>query len=364
MAMTAVAVAGWILTTGAAGQPQHDRPAAKAGIAPLVFGIYPGGAAGVLGPSGQVKPDDPAKRLAALRRLRPAGRPFVVRLYAAYYGPGGEPAGAQLAPQLHDYTSAGLNIELVLTYRPQGRGPDVGGFVGFVRNTVRALGSNRRLVSLQVTNETNVGEAPNVADGYYAGAKDALIRGVIAAKQEARGDGFKQIKVGFNWAALTGAGDRAFWTYLGRHGGRSFVAALDWVGIDAYPGTWGTPLRSRSLQAGTTAFLIRALSMLDSTLMPLARIPRTIPLHVSESGYPTGPGRTANMQVTSLRSGIAAIEAARRTYNVTSYSWFDLRDSDSSSSSFQSQYGLLRDDYSPKPAFAVYRILVAKLTRR
>jgi hypothetical protein len=49
---------------------------------------------------------------------------------------------------------------------------------------------------------------------------------------------------------------------------------------------------------------------------------------------------------------------------VTSYCWFDLRDSDSSSSSFQSQYGLLRDDYSPKPAFAVYRRLVAKLTRR
>ncbi|HEY1591379.1 MAG TPA: hypothetical protein VGF81_06275 [Solirubrobacteraceae bacterium] len=98
--------------------------------------------------------------------------------------------------------------------------------------------------------------------------------------------------------------------------------------------------------------------------MPLAGIPGTIPLHISETGYPTGPGRTPAMQVTSLRSGLAAIERARRTYNVTSYCWFDLRDSDSSSSSFQSQYGLLRDDYSPKPAFAVYRRLVAKLTRR
>jgi hypothetical protein len=114
---------------------------------------------------------------------------------------------------------------------------------------VRTLGSNRRFVSLQVTNEANVGGAPNVADGSYAGARDALLRGVIAAKQEARKYGFGQIKVGFNWAGLTGGGDRAFWTYLGRHGGRSFTSALDWVGMDVYPGTWGTPLHSRNPDA-------------------------------------------------------------------------------------------------------------------
>jgi hypothetical protein len=331
-------------------------------VAPFVFGIYPGGAAGTVGSSGQVKPDDPDKRLAALRRLRPAGRRFVVRLYAAYSGPGTQSAAAQLGRQMHDYASADLNIELALTYRPPGGGPDVGGFVAFVRNTVRTLGSNRRLVSLQVTNEANVGGAPNVADGYYAGAKDALLRGIVGAKQEARDHGFKQVKIGFNWASLTSGGDRQFWTYLGRHGGRGFVTALDWVGVDIYPGTWGTPLHTRNLRAGTTGFINGALSSLRSRLMPLARIPRTIQLHISESGYPTGPGRTQAMQATSLNSAIAAIVAARRTYNVTSYSWFDLRDSDSSSWSFQSQYGLLRDDYSPKPAFAVYRGLVAKLT--
>jgi hypothetical protein len=42
--------------------------------------------------------------------------------------------------------------------------------------------------------------------------------------------------------------------------------------------------------------------------------------------------------------------------------WFDLRDADSSSSSFESQYGLMRDDYSPKPAFGAYRALVARLS--
>ena len=230
IAVTAVAVAGWIVTTGAASQPTRDHGAAKAGMAPLVFGIYPGGAAGTVGPSGPVKPEDPAKRLSALRSLRPAGRPFVVRLYAAYSGRGAESAASQLFSQLHDYTSAGLDIELVLTYRPPGGRRDVAGFAAFVRDAVRTLGSNRRFVSLQVTNEANVGSAPSVADGSYAGARDALLQGVIAAKQEIRDGGFNQLKVGFNWAALTGGGDHAFWTYLGRHGGRRFTsgARLGW----------------------------------------------------------------------------------------------------------------------------------------
>ena len=96
--------------------------------------------------------------------------------------------------------------------------------------------------------------------------------------------------------------------------------------------------------------------------MPLARIPGSVSLHVSENGYPTGPGRTEAMQVASMKAAIATINAARRTYNITSYTWFDLRDANTSSGSFQSQYGVLRDDYSPKPAFAVYRRLVAKLS--
>jgi hypothetical protein len=29
--------------------------------------------------------------------------------------------------------------------------------------------------------------------------------------------------------------------------------------------------------------------------------------------------------------------------------------------SFESQYGLMRDDYTPKPAFATYRSLISRL---
>jgi hypothetical protein len=54
----------------------------------------------------------------------------------------------------------------------------------------------------------------------------------------------------------------------------------------------------------------------------------------------------------------------RGTYHVTDYRWFDLRDHNTSSPNLQHHYGLLRDDYSRKPAFGVYRRLVRRFSRR
>jgi hypothetical protein len=95
--------------------------------------------------------------------------------------------------------------------------------------------------------------------------------------------------------------------------------------------------------------------------MPLGGIPTSVALHVSETGYPTGPGRTEAMQVTVMTAAASAVSSARAKYNVTDYRWFDLRDADSSSTSFESHYGLLHDDYTPKTGFAAYRDLVARL---
>ena len=61
---------------------------------------------------------------------------------------------------------------------------------------------------------------------------------------------------------------------------------------------------------------------------------------------------------------VRAVHDFRGTYNVTDYRWFDLRDHNTSSLNFQHHYGLLRDDYSPKPAFDAYRRLIDGLARR
>ncbi len=329
-----------------------------------MFGIYPGGAAGTVGPAGTLKPEDPVKRLAALEQLRPAGRPFVLHLYAGYSGSGGWTAEQQVGEQIKQYAAAGFRIELVLRYRPDDGDPpaDVTGFVAFVRDTVGAFASTPGFVSLQVTNEANIAGAPNAADGYYVGAKDALLQGVIAAKAAARAYGLRELKVGFNWANADDPAQTEFWRYLGRHGGRAFARAVDWVGVDAYPGTWGPPTRAGNLSASTAAALKSAFARLRSEYMPLAGIPSSVALHVSENGFPTGPGRTDAMQVSAMKAAVATIGEERGRYNITDYRWFDLRDADSSATSFESQYGLLRDDYTPKPAFGVFRSLVASLS--
>ncbi len=353
-----------VLTASGRHQPVNKLKSTSRTTPRLVFGIYPGGAAGTVGPSGPVAPEDPALRMAALEQLRPSRAPFVLHLYVSYTGADGWSAAQQVGREIAQYGKAGFQTEVVLCYRPgDGGSPaDVGGFVEFVREAVRALGPVPGFVSLQVTNEANQGGSPNTSDGYYAGAKDALIDGVIAAKGEVRQHGLGQVKVGFNWAYATDAGERAFWRYLRRRGGRRFVGDLDWVGLDAYPGTWGPALGASGLAAETTSFLDGALHALRDNYMPLAGIPHALPLRVSETGYPTGPGRTDAMQVAVMKAAVNAVHRARGSYNITGFRWFDLRDADSSSSSFESRYGLMRDDYSPKPAFGVYRALVASLS--
>ena len=328
---------------------------------PLVFGIYPGGAAGTVGPSGTVVAEDPVKRLAALETLRVAGKPFVVHLYASYTGRGGGSAADQLAAEVGGYESAGFDIELVLCYRPSdgGSGADVAGFGDFARVAVRAFGRIPRFASLQVTNEANVGGAPNANDGSYRGATQALIAGVVAAKSQARASRLHDLKVGFNWAYATDSRQAGFWKALAK-GGSAFARSVDWVGLDIYPGTW-SPRAVTDLVSGTHTAIRRALSVLRRRYMPLAGIAAAVPIQIAENGYPTGPGRTVAMQAAALESAIAAVNSSRGAYNVTGYRWFDLRDADSSSPSVESHYGLMTDDYTAKPAFSVYHGLIAAL---
>lgn len=334
-------------------------------VAAVRFGIYPGGGAGTLGPGAAPKPEDPVKRLAALEQLA-GGHPFVLHLYVSYTGSGGLSAAQQIAAALASYEHAGFRVELVLCYRPAdgGSSRDVAGFAGFVRQAVTSLAVNPRLVSLQVTNEANVSGAANATDGYYGAAAHALIAGVIAAKHEAHGLRLHRLEVGFNWAYGTDPGEASFWHYLDRHGGARFAHAVDWVGIDVYPGTWGPRIDSAHLGRATTAMIRAALHALRSRYMPLAGLGHQVAIHISENGYPTGPGRTPEMQATVMRASIAAVHALSTRYHITDYRWFDLRDASSASQRFEDQYGLMYDDYTPKPAFELYRELIARYGAR
>jgi hypothetical protein len=359
-------------TTLSRDDPRPDQPPvmttpdasvgpSHAGSEPLVFGVYPGGAAGAVGPAGETRPENPAARSDKLRALRGGVRPFVVRLYESYTRRSDAAAVPPwLAAQIAGYTADDFEVELVLAYRPGDPSGDVAGFVDFVRARVRQVAADHGVTILQVTNEANVAGARDAADGAYPGARDALVRGVIAAKDEARRRGRAALRIGSNWAYQRGAAEAAFFSSLRATGGSAFVHAVDWVGVDAYPGTWGPALPPGDLASAVRSATVDAMRTLRRALLPRAGLSRAS-LHFAESGYPTGPGRTEAMQQTVLRSAVRTVAAGRAAYGVTDYRWFDLRDADTADPSFESHYGLMRDDYSPKPAFFTYRDLIAKL---
>jgi hypothetical protein len=330
---------------------------------PLRFGIYPGGPVGSVNPKAPPRAEDPAKRLAALQALA-GSKPFVVRLSSAWTGDASaDDLGGWLDRQIAGYSTAGLEVELVVRYKPAqaDAGTSPAAFADYVRRVVRRYGSDPRFVSLQVTNEANLPGAPDASDGAFAGAAEAVVKGVIAAKDESLQDGHEQLRVGFSW----GYDERpeassGFWATLGRIGGRKFVDAVDWVGLDSYPGTWVPQIPLSTLVPGLAASALKeSVRSLRDCLMPLAGLGNAAAIHIAENGFPTGLGRSEELQSQVLVAMVRSADAIRAQYGVTDYRWFDLRDSSSADPSIESQYGITRDDYSPKHAFATYRDLIA-----
>jgi hypothetical protein len=194
--------------TMAATVAQKPGPALRVGITPRVQ-------AGQVGPlPAQAKPEDPAKTLAALAQLRPPGAPFVVRLNRFFWSDG-ETAFKQFLAEARRYTDAGYLVELQVRYHPSAQQEgDIVAWTKHVREVVDRFGAIPGVVGLQITNEVNFDFSADSSDGAYKGGKDALIKGVIAAKDEAVRSGLTQLEIGFNWAyRYDPAHEQAFWDY-------------------------------------------------------------------------------------------------------------------------------------------------------
>ncbi len=330
---------------------------------PIRFGIDPGIAGSVGGVQLPSVPDNPSRDLAALRELRPRHRPFVLRLNRLFWSDG--QAGIRRFQRLvHTYTRARFDVELQVRYHPaKGKAGDLAAWRRYVRHVVDTFGPNRRVVSMTITNEVNVSFSPNTSDGYYQGAKDALITGIEAAHQEAVRHHFRQLRFGFTYAyRFSPQGDVAFFSYLGSHGGLRFRHALGFVGLDFYPGTIYPPAMSPG--DSYRVEFAQAAGVVRNCLAPKAGIGRRVPLWITENGVPTGKLSDAQ-QARALSQLIAAARAYAGTFHITDYRWFNLRDSTSSPPStligptFASD-GLLRANYTRKPSFGVYRRLLRK----
>ncbi len=340
---------------------------ARAG-APIRFGVDPG----LAGSAGSVQlptvPDDPARDLAAVEALHPSGRILVVRLNRLMWSDGASGIAA-FQRSVAMYTRAGFEVELQVRYHPaSGQAGNIAAWTRYVRHVVDVFGRNRRVVAMTITNEVNLTFSPNTSDGYYAGAQDALIEGIEAASAEANRRHFRQLRFGFTYAyRFSPAGDAAFFSYLGAHGGRAFRRALGFVGLDFYPGSIYPP----AMAPGDSyrAELAQAAGVVRDCLAPKAGIGARTPIWITENGVPTGGAASEAQQAAALQQLVQAARDYSGTYGITDYRWFNLRDSTDSppatlvGATFSSD-GLLRADYSRKPSFEVYRGLIAALGRR
>jgi hypothetical protein len=340
---------------------------------PLRFGIDAGLAGSAGGTQLSSAPDDPAKDLAGVRALVPPGRVMVVRLNRLFWSDGQSGIDA-FRQQVTRYTGAGLDVELQVRYHPPpGGAGDISAWSAYVRHVVETFGANRRVVDRTITNEANVTISPNTSDGYYPGAEQALIEGIEAAHAEALARGFRQLRFGFTYAyRFSPQGDAGFFEYLGAHGGPAFLRALGFVGVDFYPGTIYPPVMAPN--DSYRSELAQAAGVVRDCYLPKARIDRAVPIWFTENGVPSpcpssvleavACGPSESQQASALTQLTEDACAYAGTFNITDYRWFNLRDASSTGAQTLvgptfAAFGLLRDDYSAKPAFAAYRSAIA-----
>jgi hypothetical protein len=316
--------------------------------ATVIFGIWPGVVTADLVSLQPLDcpPEDAAKTIAALRQLQGTAREFYVRAYR-HFGEGARPhAGATAAPLRPGlYAGQGRMIDLVACY--QSPVPDPGGFARFVRQAVRdvaAWGGGK----VQVGEELNV---PAPLDGGSPGCFEAIGAGVAAVLEE-RDRHDAPVLVGVNAAGLPAP---AFWNQLTSAIGLHNARRLDYVGLDAFPDVF-QPIPHQNLAAAVT-FLLRRLRVVTTE----AGIPEATPLHVTETGWPTGDRRTESTQAQVLATVADAVIASGT--GVRAYEWFGLRDG-LTTATWTARFGILRDNYAPKPAFATLQHLITRHATR
>ena len=316
----------------------------------LQFGIYPLSVAGT--PTGLAvgPPDDYDQIQRVLADI--GGDRVLPRTYLIDMGPGSEASMFALADRLRD---GGLLGHLTLGTLQEGD-LDIDRWVDLVRAVMADYGA--QLASLQITNEPNL----TFMEGSKPYILDALIHGVIAAKRTARELRLKTA-VGFGSVPQSAVTLPHFWTDLASTGGPALADAVDFVGHNFYVDVFEEPLDLAEIPGRVE----QTLAELRRRHLPVAGIPASTPIRVTENGWPTGRNpladteRTYSHQAEVLETVIRTIHRLRVELNISHYLLFGLRDADSAKHDPFHQFGILRDDYSPKPAYETYKTLVGEL---
>ncbi len=239
----------------------------------------------------------------------------------------------------------------------QDLGIELDNWLGFIRKVIDRYGAH--LASLQITNEPNL----SFMEGSKPYIMQALVEGVIAAKKETQERNLP-IKIGFGSVPESPAAVPHFWENLAKAGGKTFIDSVDFVGHNFYVDVFDEqPLELKEIPASVE----RTLRNLREKDLITAGIPASVPIRVTENGWPTGKNPVANIersyehQTEVLETVIRTIYNLRLELNISHYELFGLRDADSSKEDLFHQYGIMRDDYSPKPAYDTFKRLIQEL---
>jgi len=314
----------------------------------LTFGIYYGGTVESPNELALGKPDSPDEVNRALDRLQ-SGRHFLVRTYIRFTGYEGDEIanGMPSTADLARYTWNGRKLDLVLSNWD--RTGDMARWGSFIEQAVEKYGAY--VQNLQICEEPNLFEYPG--DGRFGHSVQSVLTGVQTAREALRKRGL-QAAVGFNSVPNFVIND-AFWNGIRKEASPGFLNALDYVGLNMYVDV-SEPLVGKVEDAVETT-----LTRFRNETLAQAGIPATVPLHISENGWPTGPNRFYTRQAELLESIVTKIYELRNSLNINQFELYSLRDADTANPEFRRQFGIMRDDYTPKPAFETYRRLIQEL---
>lgn len=322
----------------------------------LIFGIYPLSMAGT--PVGlAVGPEDDFQQIQrSIQDLR-GSKKLYPRMYLIYT----QEWEAKMLTNAQRYLQANLLGDVTIGCGdwtdPEESDMGLENWLRFIRKVIHQFGPY--ITSLQITNEPNL----SFMEGSKPYIIPALIEGVIAAKKEAQKRSLP-IKVGFGSVPEGPASVPNFWENLSKSGDNRFFDSVDFVGHNFYIDVFDEqPLDLQEIPSAVEQIL-RALREKNLTR---AGIPHAIPIRVTENGWPTGKNpmtnieRTYERQATVLETIISTVYRLRSELNISHYQLFGLRDADSSKEDLFHQFGIMRDDYSPKPAYQTFKKLVQKL---
>lgn len=314
----------------------------------LKFGVYLGGVTETRHELATGKPDIPNEINLALEALQ-GQRQLLIRTYLRYSGmpQDRELTGMPTMPELARYTRHGRKLDLVLS-NWDGSG-DLSSWLEFIENVIERYGAY--VGCLQICEEPNLFDYPG--DGRFGSSVDSVISGVKFARKILKQRSLSAT-VGFNAVPSDGPQD-AFWRGMLSKVDDAFINSLDYVGLNFYPDT------SEPLVGDMSIAVTKTLTEFREVNLARVGIPGAVPIHITENGWPTGPFRYYTRQADLLEQMVRAVYNLRGQLNITHYELFSLRDADTANPDLNHQFGILKDDYSPKPAFQVYRNLIAEL---